>query len=811
MAMSDVMTHFNWFQHLQACPLILAGPMLRHTAFQTVAVWVALKRPCTVELTIYTTADRGRRLGEPQMAGQADTVQVGQWLHIAVVTAQPLITSLQSDRLYAYDLRFAPQDGHPPQSLRQALGPGQPISYFGHQRPTFSLPPSQLEHLQIVHGSCRKAHGEGHDALPTLDRLMEQAAPSPYHRPHQLFHTGDQIYGDDVADPMLAMCTPLGNTLLGWTETLPVETRSNNSAPNVPQGEFQQASAATHCAPGDMAPGERAEIATRTAGFTGGLREKRPRVTSHLFSLGEFCALYLLMWSPSCWPAQLPLPPNTIDKRSRRYWDQTAQSLQRFRYTLWRVRRALANVPNYMTFDDHDVSDDWNLNKAWCLRVLGKPLGRRTVHNALHSYALFQGWGNHPERFKAGQPAHNLLTATEAWTRSKGSDTTAHGAIARYLGMPTYDPETGLPEFTPVGNGLLCLARDSEAISWHGVVRSHNHVVILLDVRLWRAFPADDSPIAPPQLLSPIAFKQQLREPLSDCAASKVTFVVAPTNVFHVEIVDWIHHWKLKNKRVFNADVGDAWTINMEALATLLTTLFEHRRQVVILSGDIHYSSSIRLTYNSAAGTRVLAQLTCSSLKNEETQTRLVQSRLKSWILPERDRHWLGWNNPKTMVEVKPRSLRWKLKKLFKGDRKSNPPTDWSCDLEWLPRAQLHQVTSPVDGLIAPGSTAIERQQQQPLRNWTDRLRQLWLELLRAPWFQNGSEVVGVNNIGIIQIAGGDGDDGDCPLAISHNLYWFSTWRPQVLLCSRYVVELPPCTQDDAAALPPDAASAARL
>ena len=771
--------------------------MLRHTAFQTVSVWVALKRPCTVDLTIYTTADRGRRLGEPQMAGQATTVQVGQWLHVVVVTAQPLITSLQSDRLYAYDLRFTPQDDHPSQSLRQALGPGRPISYFGHQRPTFALPPSQLNHLQIVHGSCRKAHGEGYDALPTLDRLIEQSAPSPYHRPHQLFHTGDQIYADDVADPMLAMCSPFGNALLGWTEMLPTETLAEPL--DNPEQELQEVSAATHCAPENMAPGERAEIATWTAGFTGGLREKRPRVTSHLFSLGEFCALYLLMWSPSCWPAHLPASPHKTGSRSHRYWHRTAQSLQRFRYTLWRVRRALANVPSYMTFDDHDVSDDWNLNKAWCLRVFGKPLGRRAVHNALHAYALFQGVGNQPEQFEPGQPGHGLLSATEAWTRSKGTDATAHGAIARYLGMPTCDSETGLPKFTQVEDNLLCLTRAPEAIDWYSVIHSHNHVVVLLDVRMWRAFPAEESPIAPPRLLSPVAFEQQLIKPLSNHDADKVTFVVAPTNVFHVEIVDWIHHWKLKNKRVFNTDVGDAWTINMEALATLLTTLFEQRQQVVILSGDIHYSSSIRLTYHSASREKMLAQLTCSSLKNEETQTRLIQSRLKSWLLPERDRHWVGWNAPKTMAEIKPQTLRRMLQRAFGGKHLSDPPPDWSCHLEWIPREQLCRVPWPVDGLIAPGSAAA-KQQQQLLRRWMEALQQLWSRVLRSPWFQNGSEVVGVNNIGVIRMACLEGRSGDeSPMVVTHDLYWFSPWQPQRLLCSRYAIELLPNSQESAA------------
>ncbi|MGF1512236.1 MAG: PhoD-like phosphatase [Elainellaceae cyanobacterium] len=786
------MTYFDWFQHLQTCPLILAGPVLRHATFESVAVWIALKHPSTVELTIYTTANQGARLGEPQMAGQGTTIRVGRSLHIAVVIARPLTASLQSDRLYAYDLRFTPQvapqekiqgelqDSRVSQSLLQALGSGPTISYFDHQRPTFALPPSDIGHLKMAHGSCRKAHGEGHDALPIIDRLIEQAAASPYHRPHQLFHTGDQIYADDVADAMLAMCSPFGNALLGWTEALPV-------GPLEPDVAYH--------APESLLAGLRADVATRGAGFTGGLREKRSRVTSHLFSLGEFCALYLLMWSPSCWPDSLPEPHDGIDRDGARQWRQDEQALQRFRQTLWRVRRALANVPSYMIFDDHDVSDDWNLNRAWCLRVLGKPLGRRVVQNALHAYALFQGWGNQPARFESGEPASDLLSATEDWTQSEGTNFEAHEAIARYVGMPAYDPETGLPHFTAAGDGLQCLKRYPEAIDWHVVIESHNHSVILLDARLWRGFLMDESPITPPRLLSPAAFEQQLARPLSRSSA-KITFVVAPTNVFHLKVIDWIHEWKLSNKRVFNTDVGDAWTINMEALAELITTLVQHPQQVVILSGDIHYSSSVRLTYEPADGSssQVLLQLTCSSFKNEEEQTRLVQSRLKSWLLPERDRHWAGWNHPKTMTEVKRNFLRRILGRAANLEQKRSP--DWWCHLEWLSRQQVRRAAATVDRLAPDAETSPVR----PQGRWLQ-----WRRLLRLRCIQDGSEVLGVNNLGVVRIFR---DDDGQPAAIAHDLYWLSPWQPLELLRSRYGSELPQAAQLQMSKAPDDRAIA---
>ncbi|NJQ98859.1 MAG: hypothetical protein HC784_17505 [Hydrococcus sp. CSU_1_8] len=132
------------------------------------------------------------------------------------------------------------------------------------------------------------------------------------------------------------------------------------------------------------------------------------------------------------------------DKKTAKRWDEELKDLQQFASTVWKVRRALANIPTYTIFDDHDVSDDWNLNEAWCLRVLGKPLGRRVVRNALLAYAIFQGWGNTPEQFQEGQSGAKLLKAARDWSVSAGEDEKAGEAIARYLGLPESDPSTGL-------------------------------------------------------------------------------------------------------------------------------------------------------------------------------------------------------------------------------------------------------------------------------------------------------------------------------------------------------------------------------
>ena len=44
---------------------------------------------------------------------------------------------------------------------------------------------------------------------------------------------------------------------------------------------------------------------------------------------------------------------------------RSVETLTTFFDGLPKVRRALANVATYMVFDDHDVTDDWNIGRAW--------------------------------------------------------------------------------------------------------------------------------------------------------------------------------------------------------------------------------------------------------------------------------------------------------------------------------------------------------------------------------------------------------------------------------------------------------------
>ena len=217
----------NLSSRLGAMPLILAGPILRQVTDSSVTVWLALKQNATVSLKVSDTDQTN--LIQPLMSGTLATTAIGTNLHIVAVTARPqnILTTLTENKLYFYNLSFSSTDPPLSATFSQAISfqdtaiqVKDALAYGDRALPSFVLPPKDLNKLRLIHGSCRKPHAEGYDALATLHGLINQNASSPLDRPHQLLLTGDQIYADDVADGLLLMLMDASRTLLQWSETL---------------------------------------------------------------------------------------------------------------------------------------------------------------------------------------------------------------------------------------------------------------------------------------------------------------------------------------------------------------------------------------------------------------------------------------------------------------------------------------------------------------------------------------------------------------------------------------------------------------
>jgi hypothetical protein len=338
--------------------------------------------------------------------------------------------------------------------------------------------------------------------LPFIDGLIAQTASNAYARPHQLLLTGDQIYADDVSDAMSLMLSDAGDILLGWTEQYPSFNGMQRPVT-------------------DLHPELRARLLhyVEGAGFTS---SKEP-LNYHLFGLGEYLTMYLFVWSDVLWPSGAATMPtfeelaaefrrriSAIDleelkgaieglpESRREPIKKAGDALQEFRKTLPMVRRTLANIPSYMIFDDHEVTDDWNMTRQFCSRVYGSELGLRIIQNALVAYSLCQHWGNVPENFLPAEttppvgslrPGASLLglldtpqPMTENAFQQKAADYDRVSKDIRKL-LAVHDAAAVR------GRADSAVYHDPDSLRYDFTVEGPSHQVIFTDTRTWRAFP----------------------------------------------------------------------------------------------------------------------------------------------------------------------------------------------------------------------------------------------------------------------------------------------------------------------------------
>lgn len=399
-------------------PLVLAGPMLRRVRARDVALWLATSVEARVRVEL-ELADG--RVIEPAL--MLRRLPAGARLHHLLLTLR-LDEDLPCDRWTGYRVWLA-EAGSADAPWQDACGPA--LRYPGRNGPGFVYRP----HVRaVLHGSCRKPHHGDGDGLARADAHLAQcvaqgpgsaasdgaAAQGVEAWPSMLVLSGDQVYCDDVAGPMLRAVHALIERLGLPDEPLPgAEADSAGALYRHPDGYYGR----HRLLPQTEAGAAIADL------FFGGVR--KPVFTSdnahnHLVTLGEVMVMYLLAWSPLPWQGLDLAPPVGLAARDATRYARERVALQGFVEALAAVRRVLAHVPTAMIFDDHDISDDWNLSREWEEAAYGHPFSRRVIGNALIGYLVHQGWGNRPEAFDddcmealalslqaPGGPAHEAL------------------------------------------------------------------------------------------------------------------------------------------------------------------------------------------------------------------------------------------------------------------------------------------------------------------------------------------------------------------------------------------------------------------
>lgn len=625
---------------LAGLPLILVGPILRRVEKDNVSVWVALKEARTsLTLTVYGPTGAVMRGSQP-------TVPLGQHLHIALITATPIAGVLTAGTTYEYNVTGT--------GITFENNPD--LCYPGFTRPSFALPPTNLSDLRIIHASCRKLHAGGTDAMATLDKMIGDTVQTPNARPHQLFLTGDQIYADDVNGLLLYLIRDICDTdrngqggLLNWTENLPVGDWPNSLTNLDDHREYD----------GLLDVGRRSSLLEEESGlhFPG----EWEVTNNHLIKLGEYYAMYLLMWSPTLWPAfndypsfrqvysfqafpdDNPKPGEAItgpEEQVAEQPDDDSDSLymryiksvvraQQYGQQLQAVRKALANVPTYMICDDHEITDDWFLDMHWCMTVLSKGLGRRILQNGMTAYALFQAWGNWPQQFQSGLGARLLTTIARCNEPAGYDQTDAIGSLltnvqyhdywdtlAIIVGLPDRDESFRQRQLVPQHTGRLVY---NYHIAWE------KHEVVVLDTRTARAYPNSSSDSDSDSNFAALISHDSLITQLPDLSdTAEVTFLVIATPISGVPnveedltglgrtiAIDNIYYsegYVDKNDANYFTD-AEAYGYQQKGLQDLYAVIghrvFERQQRtsastpgrIVVLSGDVHYGFTNRVEF----------------------------------------------------------------------------------------------------------------------------------------------------------------------------------------------------------------------
>lgn len=803
------------FQSLSASlsnlPAVLAGPVLRHVTAESVTVWIVLRREADVTLVVLNPNN------DQPLRGTRKTIAIGTNLHMVAVTATRAapFAPLQEGVIYRYDLSFT-FSGSQSHSLATATNNAK-LGYDPFTLPSFCLPPADINTLRVIHGSCRIPHGNGPDALGILDGLIAQAAANPVARPHQLLLSGDQIYADDVAASMIVMLSDASEVLLGWNELLALQPAHGG------------ARSATQ-----IAPFVRRAV-LEDLGFTS------EDLDGHLMTFGEYLCMYLFVWSDVLWnaasipsfaditasvrknvPAEVFSTWQILLSARKESAEAHITTLTQFRATLPDVRRALANIPSYMIFDDHEVTDDWNMTRNVCKVLYDNALALQIVQNALAAYAVCQHWGNVPEQFEDGvgtaPPGLRLLRMLDKGNAVSYIDNQAD--IRRLVAIHDFATLKTRPF-----HGLF---HDPEALTYNYTVEGPGHQVIVTDTRTWRTFPRASNRSG--DLLNDSQMRAQIRNTKS--TGDRALLLILSTNAPPIQpIRSATQHPKLTSALSHFPDLFESWELPAASTERLFNVIsdkmplvgLERRGRALLLSGDVHMGFSSRLLFKGKTRyddpqtspqpvTAVLAQFVASSFRKQTGSTvdfhrggyNSAPFGTKWLIAQHGPEHYLGWNLPAGQKKEIGRTVYAAGRSVAEIATKIKGPTtlltstnvggavhllrvsvdpDYTYRLDYLTATNQDVLPiTPAPIPPTPTGTADDRKKAAAAFNQATGNYRVYNRASATK-----QEIVGVNNIGEITFVWGAGD----AKTANHTLRWREP-KTGRLMFTTYIVNLDP-------------------
>ena len=577
---------------------VLVGPILRRITPDEITIWCLTTRPIDFALRLQS----GDSVFHDQLVDRTEYwhMPVGNHAHVYLLHLKPreaLPTAVRID----YDLRIS-GTGDEWHSIAEWA---PELLYPGESLPGFVIQP-QLS--SMLHGSCRKPHHGSKDGLARADSWLAERLDEPEDWPAVLMMSGDQLYADDVAGPLLHAAHQLSDRLQLWDEEL--------QGGGVSSGAELRKSSHCYYEREQLLPRDELSQDVKERFFAG---VRKPIFTSdsahnHLITFAEVIASYCLVWSPRAWEG-LDLCPPALDLKYAQQYEEESEAITAFRQQLAQVRRVMAHLPTYMIFDDHDVTDDWNLSAAWEMSAYGHPFSRQIIGNALIGYLICQGAGNAPERIR-----HHLGEYLDGWLARRQHDD-HQLLIAELFAFQRWD------YLIPVEPGVLVL--DTRTRRW----RAERNLASPSGLMDWEA----------------------LTELQQELLGRKAVIIVSPAPIFGVKLIEAIQKLFTTFGQPLMVD-AENWMAHPGS-ANVVLNIFRHTQtpeHFVILSGDVHYSFVYDIEIRFRKGGPKIWQITSSGLKNEFPKGLLkVFDRVNRWLYAPSSP--LNWFTKRRLMRVSPR------------------------------------------------------------------------------------------------------------------------------------------------------------
>jgi len=517
---------------------IIAGPIVRHTNRNVVTVWMVVDQPYqSLELRVYSNKQQNKI----SRTTNNQHVKLGAACYVVLASANIEMPTRAS--LVYYDIVI---DGQGFESTKL----NKHICFPGESLPSVKIP---KKHQHLLQASCRKPHDlEGIDQLGYAANLIGSRLRNA-DRPSQLFLTGDQIYADDVSPILLHSFREVRHTL-GLEKEFAAKNTSKDFDPDAVYLD------------------KRHDYLQDKHGFTSG------EMDSHLITFAEYVCMYLFSFS-GLLPGQVFARHDSLkpylsystggdpdDKEKICHYDtvnyaKDRRALDKFANNAKRkIRKVLANISVYMIFDDHEVTDDWNLSKENHTALTTSPIGRQVQVNALSAYYLCQHWGNQP-------------------TEENSQETLSR--IEKLALSPTKDNRKSL---------------ESLWQRYWGYILEQKPPVVVFDTRTQRAFYEDDNQLAlmSPEILLTVGDQLKLLE------STPTLVVVSPTPMYGFTEAEVIQ-LRASSKKLKKFVDREPWVASELALNMLQAILQQTPgiKDTVIFSGDVHYAFHRRQVLNS--------------------------------------------------------------------------------------------------------------------------------------------------------------------------------------------------------------------